>query len=38
MSKVYYNSMAEIDQAKDQRTVLKYLQFFEFITKLIRSL
>jgi len=38
MSKVYYNSMAEIDQDKDQRTVLKYLQFFEFITKLIRSL
>ena len=38
MSKVYYDLMAEIDQDKDQRVVLKYLQFFELITKLIRRL
>ena len=38
MSKVYYDSMAEIDQDKDQRVVLKYLQFFELLTKLIRRL
>ncbi len=38
MSKVYYDPMSEIDQDKDQRVVLKYLQFFELLTKLIRRL
>jgi len=37
-SKVYYDPMYEIDQDKDQRTVKEYLQFFNLITKLIRSL
>ena len=37
-SKVYYDSMYEIDQDKDQRIVKEYLIFFKFITKLIRSL
>jgi len=37
-SKVYYDPMYEIDQDKDQRTVKKYIKFFEYITKFIRSL
>ena len=37
-SKVYYDPMYEIEQHKDQRIVKQYLQFFNLITKLIRSL
>jgi len=37
-SKVYYDPMYEIEQHKEQRTVKQYLQFFNLITKLIRSL
>ena len=37
-SKVYYDSMYEIDQDKDQRIVKEYLKFLNLITKLIRSL
>ena len=37
-SKVYYDTMYKIDQDKDQQTVKKYLKFFEYITKFIRSL
>lgn len=37
-SKVYYDSMYEIDQDKDQKIVKEYLIFLNLITKLIRSL
>ena len=36
--KVYFDPMAEIEQAREQRTVIQYIKFLTLITQLIRRL
>jgi hypothetical protein len=38
MSKVFYNPMKEIDDARDLDNFKKYLIYFDILTKFIRSL
>tara|TARA_R110000787_G_C13126926_1_gene415592 strand:+ start:189 stop:305 length:117 start_codon:yes stop_codon:yes gene_type:complete len=36
--KVYFDPMAEIEQDREQRTVIQYIKFLTLITQLIRRL